>query len=176
MILIASIENVIGSTGNDRLIGNTLNNTLTGAAGNDQLIGQDGNDSLIGGAVDDLLTGGNGNDSFVFRSGGAFSSSNLGIDAIADFTAGSDKLVLSKATFTALQSLVGNGLSQPADFASVADDDLVVTSSAFIVYSTSSGSLYYNQNGSAAGLGNGAEFANLLTLPTLTAADFQVIA
>ena len=164
-----TIENIIGDSGNDRLTGNSLNNTLTGGGGNDQLTGQDGNDSLIGGSGDDLLTGGNGSDNFIFN------SSNLGIDTISDFTSGSDKIVLSKAIFTALQSVIGNGFSQPAEFASVADDDLVATSSAFIVYSTSSGSIYYNQNGSAAGLGSGSEFANLLTVPTLIAADFTLI-
>ena len=164
-----TIENIISDSGNDRLTGNSLNNTLTGGGGNDQLTGQDGNDSLIGGFGDDLLTGGNGSDNFIFN------SSNLGIDAISDFTSGSDKIVLSKAIFTALQSIIGNGFSQPAEFASVADDDLVATSSAFIVYSTSSGSIYYNQNGSAAGLGSGSEFANLLTVPTLIAADFALI-
>ncbi|MCZ8189188.1 MAG: SBBP repeat-containing protein [Microcystis sp. LE19-338.1B] len=164
-----TIENIISDSGNDRLTGNSLNNTLTGCGGNDQLTGQDGNDSLIGGSGDDLLTGGNGSDNFIFN------SSNLGIDAISDFTPGSDKIVLSKAIFTALQSIIGNGFSQAAEFASVADDDLVATSSAFIVYSNSSGSIYYNQNGSAAGLGNGSEFANLLTVPTLIAADFALI-
>ncbi|MDB9428170.1 Calx-beta domain-containing protein [Microcystis aeruginosa CS-555/01A07] len=164
-----TIENIISDSGNDRLTGNSLNNTLTGGGGNDQLTGQDGNDSLIGGFGDDLLTGGNGSDNFIFN------SSNLGIDAISDFTPGSDKIVLSKAIFTALQSIIGNGFSQLAEFASVDDDDLVATSSAFIVYSTSSGSIYYNQNGSAAGLGSGSEFANLLTVPTLIAADFTLI-
>ncbi|CCI09447.1 beta strand repeat-containing protein [Microcystis aeruginosa] len=164
-----TIENIISDSGNDRLTGNSLNNTLTGGGGNDQLTGQNGNDRLIGGFGDDLLTGGNGSDNFIFN------SSNLGIDAISDFTPGSDKIVLSKAIFTALQSIIGNGFSQPAEFASVADDDLVATSSAFIVYSNSSGSIYYNQNGSAAGLGSGFEFANLLTVPTLIAADFTLI-
>ncbi|BBH37997.1 hypothetical protein myaer102_04770 [Microcystis viridis NIES-102] len=164
-----TIENIISDSGNDRLTGNSLNNTLTGGGGNDQLTGQNGNDRLIGGFGDDLLTGGNGSDNFIFN------SSNLGIDAISDFTPGSDKIVLSKAIFTALQSSIGNGFSQPAEFASVADDDLVATSSAFIVYSNSSGSIYYNQNGSAAGLGSGSEFANLLTVPTLIAADFALI-
>jgi len=164
-----TIENIISDSGNDRLTGNSLNNTLTGGGGNDQLTGQNGNDRLIGGFGDDLLTGGNGSDNFIFN------SSNLGIDAISDFTSGSDKIVLSKAIFTALQSIIGNGFSQPAEFASVADDDLVATSSAFIVYSNSSGSIYYNQNGSAAGLGSGSEFANLLTVPTLIAADFALI-
>ncbi|MDB9421083.1 Calx-beta domain-containing protein, partial [Microcystis aeruginosa CS-563/04] len=164
-----TIENIISDSGNDRLTGNSLNNTLTGGGGNDQLTGQDGNDSLIGGSGDDLLTGGNGSDNFIFN------SSNLGIDAISDFTPGSDKIVLSKAIFTALQSSIGNGFSQPAEFASIDDDDLVATSSAFIVYSTSSGSIYYNQNGSAAGLGGGFEFANLLTVSTLIPADFALI-
>ncbi len=120
-----TIENIIGDSGNDRLTGNSLNNTLTGGGGNDQLTGQDGNDSLIGGFGDDLLTGGNGSDNFIFN------SSNLGIDAISDFTPGSDKIVLSKAIFTTLESIIGNGFSQAAEFASVDDDDLVVIAADF---------------------------------------------
>ncbi|WP_392535477.1 beta strand repeat-containing protein [Nostoc sp. C117] len=170
------IENVVGGNGNDRLIGNTLNNTLNGGSGNDVLTGRSGADTLIGGAGNDILSGGSDSDRFLYSSGRAFSSTDFGNDLLTDFTSASDKLVLSKQTFTALSSVIGNGLSQVSDFTTVDDDDLVATSKAFLVYSVGSGSLYYNQNGSAAGLGTGAEFANLLNLPTLTAADFAIVA
>ncbi|QLE58891.1 S-layer family protein [Nostoc sp. TCL26-01] len=169
------IENVVGGTSSDRLIGNTLNNTLDGGSGNDVLTGRSGADTLIGGAGNDTLSGGADSDRFLYSSGRAFTSSDFGVDLLTDFLSGSDKLVLSKQTFTALGSVVGNGLSLATDFTTVEDDDLAATSTAFLVYSSSSGSLYYNQNGSAAGLGTGAEFANFLNLPDLTAADLAIV-
>ncbi|MEH2052058.1 Calx-beta domain-containing protein [Nostoc sp.] len=169
------IENVIGGNGSDRLIGNSLNNTLNGGAGNDVLTGGSGADTLIGGSGNDILTGGADSDRFLYSSGRAFASSDFGSDILTDFTSGSDKLVFSKSTFTALSSIVGNGLSQVSDFTTVDDDDLAATSNAFLVYSRSSGSLYYNQNGNAAGLGTGAELINLLNIPTLTTTDFTIV-
>ncbi|MEH2065739.1 MAG: calcium-binding protein [Nostoc sp.] len=169
------IENVVGGNGSDRLIGNSLNNTLNGGTGNDVLTGGSGADTLIGGSGNDILTGGADSDRFLYSSGRAFTSSDFGSDILTDFTSGSDKLVLSKKTFTALNSIVGNGLSQASNFTTVDDDDLAATSNAFLVYSRSSGSLYYNQNGNAAGLGTGAEFINLLNIPTLTTTDFTIV-
>ncbi|MFM6748671.1 MAG: Calx-beta domain-containing protein, partial [Dolichospermum sp.] len=57
------IENATGGTGNDRLTGNALNNTLNGRSGNDQLQGLGGDDTLWGRAGNDILNGGTGNDS-----------------------------------------------------------------------------------------------------------------
>ena len=58
-----SIENIYGGSGNDILIGNSLNNALYGDGGDDVLSGGDGNDALNGGAGADALDGGDGNDS-----------------------------------------------------------------------------------------------------------------
>jgi hypothetical protein len=58
----AKIENAEGGSGDDVLIGNALDNTLTGNAGNDLLSGSDGDDSLFGGAGEDRLSGGQGDD------------------------------------------------------------------------------------------------------------------
>ncbi len=45
-----SIENIVGTAGNDVLIGNSLNNALYGSLGGaDVLTGNDGNDTLVGG-------------------------------------------------------------------------------------------------------------------------------
>ncbi|MEJ1931239.1 Calx-beta domain-containing protein [Nostoc sp. NIES-2111] len=169
------IENIVSGSGSDRLIGNSLNNNLNGGSGNDVLTGRSGADILIGGAGNDILSGGTESDRFWYSSGRAFTSSDFGNDTLTDFTSASDKLVLSKLTFTALSSVVGDGLSQASDFTTVEDDSLAATSTAFLVYSFSSGSLYYNQNGSAAGFGTGAELANLINLPSLTTADFTII-
>jgi Ca2+-binding RTX toxin-like protein len=102
------------------------------------------------------------------------SASTMGVDRISDFLVGSDKVVLDKTTFTALRSAANNGFSVAAEFASVADNAAASVSNAFIVHSRATGSLFYNQNGSASGLGTGGEFANLSGLPTFTAADFII--
>ncbi|MFM6075545.1 MAG: hypothetical protein ACKPCG_11730, partial [Dolichospermum sp.] len=102
-------------------------------------------------------------------------AASQGLDTISDFTAGNDQISLSKSVFASLTSVVGEGFSVANEFAVVEDDDLAGTSNALIVYSSSSGSLFYNQNGAAAGFGTGGEFAILTTAPTLTASNFSLI-
>jgi hypothetical protein len=75
--------------------------------------------------------------------------------------------------FTSVASVNGS----ISNFAIVANDAaaLAGTSSAAILYSTSTGNLFYDQNGTLAGLGNrGGNFAMLFGLPTLAAIDFAV--
>jgi Ca2+-binding RTX toxin-like protein len=57
-----SIENLEGSSFNDRLYGNAGDNTLLGGAGNDELFGRGGNNVLRGGAGNDILHGSPGAD------------------------------------------------------------------------------------------------------------------
>ena len=57
-----SIENLTGSSLNDRLMGNSGANLLDGGAGDDIIIGGDGDDELIGGSGADRLNGGAGKD------------------------------------------------------------------------------------------------------------------
>ncbi|WP_196803177.1 beta strand repeat-containing protein, partial [Dolichospermum circinale] len=185
------IENATGGTGNDRLTGNALNNTLNGGSGNDQLQGLGGNDTLWGGAGndilnggtgndslwgglgDDILTGGVGNDQYLFQSDSVFSTS-LGVDYISEFEAGLDQIVLSKATFNAITNTVGQALT---DFAVVSDDEFVNASNARIVFSQGTGSLFYNQDGSILGTGTVFEFARLGNPDiTLTSSNFSLIA
>lgn len=73
------IENAIGGSGNDTIIGNEAKNDLEGDAGNDRLFGLGNEDSLYGGkGVDrldgghhgDLLNGGAGADRDFFGGGG----------------------------------------------------------------------------------------------------------
>ena len=56
------IENARGGSGNDTMIGNSVDNRLEGNAGDDELSGNEGADTLIGGSGDDLLVGGTGMD------------------------------------------------------------------------------------------------------------------
>ncbi|WP_193182289.1 DUF4347 domain-containing protein [Nisaea sediminum] len=78
---------VYGNTGNDSLSGNFGDDTLYGGQGNDLISGSEGNDFIAGNRGDDTLVGGDGADSFIFEFGG-------GNDTVADFTAGTDALVL----------------------------------------------------------------------------------
>ncbi|MEP4196906.1 MAG: hypothetical protein ABJL99_14860 [Aliishimia sp.] len=57
-----SIENVIGTDFDDRLVGDAANNVLSGGLGDDVLIGLAGDDTLNGENGDDELTGSGGND------------------------------------------------------------------------------------------------------------------
>ena len=182
--LTVNIENItltgnanIDGTGNnlDNVItGNSGNNLLKGLDGNDTLLGSAGNDTLMGGKGNDILTGGDGSDSFLFGSGAIFNSSDFGVDSISDFIKGSDKIILSKTSFNALVSTVGNSL-QTAEFTSINDAanelNLVGSSNAKIVYNLATGNLFYNQNGATAGLGNGALFATFNGIPQLSEND-----
>ena len=73
------IENAIGGSARDYLVGNQVGNVLSGMGGNDVLDGLGGNDTLIGGA---------GADEFRFTTLG-------GTDKIADFQSGQDIINLS---------------------------------------------------------------------------------
>ncbi|WP_439596284.1 right-handed parallel beta-helix repeat-containing protein [Falsiroseomonas sp.] len=63
-----SIENVIGTDGDDFIRGNTSTNQLVGGLGDDSLQGFEGNDTLEGGLGADELIGGTGNDFASYRS------------------------------------------------------------------------------------------------------------
>jgi Ca2+-binding RTX toxin-like protein len=93
---LVSIENLIGTAGNDTIIGNIANNSLNGGAGNDSINGGDGVDTLIGGAGNDTLNGGFGADKF------RFNSPSEKVDTIQDFfrTQG-DKIEVSASGFGA---------------------------------------------------------------------------
>ena len=56
------IENAVGGSGNDGVLGNIAANRLDGGAGDDTLMGGDGDDVLLGGRGRDMLVGGAGFD------------------------------------------------------------------------------------------------------------------
>ena len=180
---IANVENLTltgtadidgtGNAENNVITGNIANNTLNGGDGDDILDGGDGDDILTGGLGSNNLFGGEGNDQFVFSGFTPFNTTDNGVDIIADFTTGTDQLVLSKTVFDFLTSDVGIGLSDPLDFDYVEDDELAGDSTARIVYSLGSGSLFYNQDADTAGFGTGGQFA---VVDFLTADDFVIIA
>jgi len=110
----AAIENLVGSPGNDQVLGNELANSILGSAGNDTIsggrqsdsleggeggdyiYGDKGLDLLTGGGGGDWLQGGRGNDTII--TGVGFDDIVLqpdgGTDTIVDFAPGVDWLVL----------------------------------------------------------------------------------
>lgn len=194
---------LFSSLGNDR-IDSIESAVISGGDGNNQidvsqflggtaLAGNGGDDTLIGGAAGATLTGGTGNDTLIgnlssnfgptryqFLGNAEFSDANLGIDAITDnrpeFTPGRSDIVLSKSVFRALTSLPGRGISVSSEFAVVNDDNAAANSAALIVYSSGTGNLFYNQNGTAPSLGTGGQFVTLTERPTLEAGNFILFA
>jgi Ca2+-binding RTX toxin-like protein len=158
---------IYGFAGNDRLNGAGGNDTLLGGDGNDVLLGGAGNDYLLGETGSDTYTGGAGRDRFVFDIGKAFDARLMGLDRITDFRRVQDKIVLDKTTFTAITG-------QRVSFASVGTIAQAEASNALIAYIRSTGALFYNPNGTAAGFGNGGQFAALLNRANLLASDFVV--
>ena len=93
-VTIASIENVIGGSGNDNLTGSDSDNLLIGGLGNDVLAGGDGDDVLRGEDGTDLLRGGTGDDILIGGVGIDEFFGGEGID-IADYSDRSVGLTLA---------------------------------------------------------------------------------
>ena len=72
---VEAVPDIIGTSGDDLLVGGVENDNILGLAGNDQLDGGAGNDTLDGGADNDVLDGGDGNDIAIFS--GALSSNTI---------------------------------------------------------------------------------------------------
>jgi len=65
-VLLRGIENLVGSSFQDRLTGDDGANVLMGLGGDDRLDGQGGADLLTGGAGNDTILGGEGTDMVIF--------------------------------------------------------------------------------------------------------------
>jgi Ca2+-binding RTX toxin-like protein len=155
---------ITGTNGDDTIYGLVGDDIIDAGAGNDLLSGGVGNDTLFGGA---------GSDTFVFRGNPLLSLlSTMGIDTIADFSVGIDKVQLSKSYFSALATTAGNTLST-IDFSTVTTDIAAATANSGIVYNSSNGKLFDNLDGSAAGFGtNGGQFAQMTAGLGLSASNF----
>jgi Ca2+-binding RTX toxin-like protein len=107
-------DTVYGAQGNDIVRGGKNNDLILGNLGDDNLFGNPGNDTLIGGQGNDSLMGGAGNDLFVLDSA-------TGVDAIADFRVGQDRLGLSGGLrLEQLDIAQGTGISSRDTFVRIA--------------------------------------------------------
>jgi Ca2+-binding RTX toxin-like protein len=119
------------------------------------------NNVLIGNAGNNLLTGGAGAD--IFRFDRALDAvTNL--DTLTDFAAGEDKIQLMTSIFG---SLAGANLADSFVTGTAATD-----ANDFLIYDSTSGALYYDQDGN--GAGDMVQFAALSTAPALSASDFLI--
>lgn len=103
----AKIENAVGGSGNDALIGNNLANVLKGAGGRDNLQGAQGKDNLQGGKGNDVLNGGTGNDVLRGQAGSDIFvfANNSGRDTIFDFRNDEDTIRLDDALWTGTKTV-----------------------------------------------------------------------
>jgi len=125
-----------------------------------RLVGDDGNDVLNGGGGNDLLVGGGGSDIFLFDT--APGPDN--VDRISDFGAG-DSIRLDHTVFAGLAL----GQLSAAAFAT----DSATGAGPQVVYDPTTGALFFDSNGAAAG--GATQFASLAGAPALTASRFTVI-
>jgi Ca2+-binding RTX toxin-like protein len=141
-----------GSTAAQTLIGNDHGNTIFGSNGANILDGKSGGDALVGYG---------GADIFAFTT--TLGAGN--VDAIVDFVAGTDKIGLDDAIFTAIGGSLGAGAFVTGSAAADANDR--------IVYNQATGQIFYDSDGS--GGAAAILFATLQSAPALTASDFQMI-
>jgi len=143
-----------GNLGDDALYGNMGADTLFGGQGNDALYGGQGDDALAGNLGADTLYGGLGADRF--RIGVQGGAPGGGVDVIADFTAGEDRIVVDGPNFGAIPAgtlAAGNfALDRPGD----ADD--------WFVFDTATGVLSFDADGSGAGVAVALAVLNVRTL------------
>ena len=123
----AVVENGIGGSGNDLLVGNAAANVLTGNAGDDGLTGAAGNDTLNGGLGADTMLGGTGDDLYYIDISGDLVTELLGegsdtVSSAISYTLGDnvENLILTggatEGTGNALDnSLTGNDLANRLD-------------------------------------------------------------
>jgi serralysin len=153
---------IIGNAGANVLSGGGGTDTLLGLGGNDILLGGDGDDQLAGGLGADRLDGGAGADLLVFSD--ALGGGN--VDSVTGFTSGQDRLFLDNDVFTGLSAGgLAAGAFATGTTAADADDR--------IVYDSTSGSLWFDADGSGAGAA--MLFATLTPGTTLAAADIVVV-
>jgi Ca2+-binding RTX toxin-like protein len=167
----------IDGTGNgagNTITGNGKANSLVGAGGNDSLGGMDGNDKLSGGSGDDTLHGGAGNDRLsgnagidVFRFASALGSNN-NVDHITDFSVVDDRLQLENAVFAKLTAtgVLSSSFFRAGTTGNAVDDN------DFVLYDTDGGQLFYDADGSGAGVK--VLVATLSGIPALASADIFV--
>ena len=167
-ITMANTPVITGTSAADSLVAGAGDDSLSGGAGNDTLSGGAGNDTLSGGAGDDSLIGGLGKDLFRFDTALA----TAGVDTLADFVTGTDKIVLSAAVFK--QFAAGAALTSANLVVITGASTKQTLSTNYLIYDK--GALSYDADGS--GTGAPVQFAKITLVGTTSTpafGDFMVV-
>ena len=168
--LVGTTSGVVGRIGNDDgstfdaiLVDGQSNLTLIGTTdingignGLDNIVkGNEGSNILDGQGGVDILSGLSGADTFVFSTKPTFLASTA--DHITDFIGSQgDRIQINKSAFGMDPNVPSSVVTSSSSQLSTAS-----TTANTFVYDSTTGHLYWNQNGSAAGFGSGGVFAIL---------------
>jgi Ca2+-binding RTX toxin-like protein len=140
---------------------------FNGSSGADLFNGGKGDDTFIGALGSDTLTGGAGNDVFVYNGhldGANPKAANTNPDFIGDYNPSEDKLLINKTGFG-----IGVGVNPAQTLVkdlNFTTNSLTVTG-AVVAYDTSSGNVWFFQDGSnSQAAGKGILLANLTNKPS----------
>ena len=176
-----NFDDVIGTSGNDTIIGDFQANILNGSSGDDVISAGGGNDTLVGGAGADTLTGGTGTNTYIYN------SPSEGADLITDFISidrihlrSSGFAGLSRGSLSARRYGEGNSLVAAAAAALSAGAS---SNAAILGVGTAAGvEVWYTNNAfNTAVFGTGANLLATLSstftnLATVNQSNFSVIA
>lgn len=135
--------------------GNALNNTITGNNGNNILNGAGGSNILVGGL---------GKDIFQLTAAGSFNT-------ITDFTEGDDAIQINSGVYASLST---SGMLDAASFKSGAGLVAAEDANDFLIYDSSTGILYYDEEGNTTGSAGAVQIASLTSGLNLTYSDFMI--
>lgn len=166
-------EIILGTGGDDKILGGNGIDVLSGLKGNDSVsggsdrdivFGDGGNDNLQGGGGRDQITGGAGRDSFLLA------PQEASRDVITDFSSGVDTILLSSDAFGGLPA-GALGTLRPGVFTANAGGTPQDANDR-LIYDTATGKLFFDSNGDAAG---GSSLIAILTgIPLLVWTDFTI--
>ena len=123
---------------------------LVGTSNADIITGSIGPDTLAGGPGPDRLTGGGGPDTFRFSLGDPV------VDVVLDFVPGLDKIQIDGVVVGSKLDRLLKGQPQAKKVLGIVDGSRKAsTSKRLYAYDETSGTVYYNANGSKKGFGSG---------------------
>lgn len=166
--LATSAVNIVGSVGNNQMIGTDFRDWLNGHRGADTIFGGAGNDVINGGLGNDVLNGDDGQDSFVFDRA---LINNL--DHLGDFRPADDSIRLDDAIFQwAGQTL---GTLSSAEFKVIGTGGSV-DSSDRIIYNQNNGVISFDVDGAGGAAAVAFAVADNFSgsVPILTFHDFII--
>ena len=120
-----SIENVIGSQGENDIVGNSSANVISGLGGNDAIHGAGGADRIDGGNGNDWVEGGDGNDVLIGGAGNDTLYGNAGNDVLNGGTGNDLYGTLSGNDTIVLQAGFGNDAVNMFDADAVGGQDMI---------------------------------------------------